>query len=145
MKKLFSTAHFDKNIDAGILLIRIALAALMLSHGIPKMMGLFSGGPVQFPPLFGLSPEISLGLAVFAEVLCSLLILVGFGTRLAAIPLIITMLVAVFYIHGADPFVKKELGIHYLIGYVLLFITGSGKYSLDHVIGKKKIAISYTS
>ena len=142
MKKLFATAHLDKNIDAGILLLRITLAGLMLSHGIPKMIGLFSAGPVQFPPVFGLTPELSLGLAVFAEVLCSVFILVGFGTRLATIPLIITMLVAVFYIHAADPFVKKELGVHYLVGYVLLFITGSGRYSIDHLLDKKQLVYS---
>jgi putative oxidoreductase len=53
---------------------------------------------------------------------------------LAVIPLIVTMLVAVFHIHASDPFTKQELGLFYLAGYVILFFTGSGKYSIDYII-----------
>lgn len=137
MKKLFSTNHSLKNFDLVILLGRVAIASLMLVHGLPKLAMIFSGEPVQFPGVFGMSPEFSLALTVFAEVFCSLLILVGFGTRIAAIPLIITMLVAAFYIHAADPFAKQELAIHYLLAYVLLLITGSGRYSLDYLLQRK--------
>lgn len=137
MKKTFSVNHFPLNVDAILLIARITIAVLMLVHGIPKLNSLFSGEPVQFVSVFGLSPEISLGLAVFAEVICSILILVGLGTRLAVIPLIITMLVAVVYIHAADGIAKQELGIHYLLVYILLFIGGSGKYSLDAVLDKR--------
>lgn len=137
MKKLFSTTYNKQSLDLGILLIRIAVAAMMLAHGIPKMITLFSGGAVQFPSVFGMSPELSLGLAVFAEVACSVLILVGLGTRFAVIPLAITMMIAAFSIHAEDPFAKKELALHYLVAYAVLFFTGSGKYSLDHLIQKK--------
>ncbi len=121
-----------------LLILRIGVAGMMLVHGLPKLQKLFSGEAIQFPGVMGLSPTISLGLAVFAEVLCSLLILFGFGTRLATIPLIITMLVAVFYIHAADPFSNQELGLHYLLAYIALLILGSGKYSLDAVLLKEK-------
>jgi putative oxidoreductase len=139
MKKLFLTTYNKQSLDLGILLIRIAVAAMMLAHGIPKMITLFSGGAVQFPSVFGMSPELSLGLAVFAEVACSLLILVGLGTRFAVIPLAITMMVAAFSIHAADPFTKKELALHYLVAYAVLFFTGSGKYSLDHLLQYKLV------
>lgn len=145
MKKLFDVQVSTKSVDTAILITRIAAAALMLTHGIPKLAGLFSDGPVQFPGLFGLSPAVSLGLTVFAEVLCSLFILFGLGTRLAVIPLIITMLVAVLLIHSADPFIKKEPAIHFLLLYVILFFTGSGRYSLDSLIHKKSLATVYTS
>src|SRR4029078_1089541 len=98
---------------------------------------LFSGDPVQFPEVFGMSAGLSLTLAVFAEVVFSILILVGFGTRLATVPLIITMLVAVFSIHAADVFAKKELAVLYLAGYVVLLAAGSGKYSLDQLLQTK--------
>ena len=139
MKKLFSTNHSLKNFDLVILLGRVAIASLMLVHGLPKLAMIFSGEPVQFPGVFGMSPEFSLALTVFAEVFCSLLILVGFGTRIATVPLIITMLVAAFYIHAADPFAKQELAIHYLLAYVLLLITGSGKYSIDYLVQRKPV------
>ncbi|NEU08217.1 DoxX family protein [Flavihumibacter sp. R14] len=136
MKRLFNVQHQDKNIDIAILILRVSIASLMLVHGIPKLLSLVSGDAVQFPALIG-SPEISLALAVFAEVFCSILILFGLSTRLATIPLIITMLVAVFLIHAADPFANKEIGLHYLIGYVILLVTGSGKISLDHLLLKR--------
>ena len=138
MKKLFSADYNDSSISVGLLVLRIGIGVLMLLHGVPKMAGLFSDGPVQFPSVLGLSSELSLSLAVFAEVICSVLLLVGFGTRIATIPLIITMLVAVLYIHGNDPFAKQEMGIHYLLVYVLLLITGAGKYSLDHLLASTK-------
>ncbi len=136
MKKLLSTKHNKINTDIAVLLLRIAIASLMLVHGIPKLVTLVSGN-VQFPGLFGLSPELSLSFAVFAEVICSLFLLFGIGTRLAVIPLITTMLVAVFFIHSSDPFAKKELALLYLLPYIILFITGSGKYSLDYLIHNK--------
>ena len=103
------------------------------------MAGLTADGPVAFPSVLGLSPELSLSLAVFAEVICSVLLIVGFGTRLATIPLMTTMLVAVFYIHLNDPFVKQEMGLHYLLAYVVLFITGPGKLSLDYLLANRKL------
>jgi putative oxidoreductase len=137
MKYLLSTRTNSSYNDLALLVARIAIAVLMLSHGLPKMQLLFSGDPVQFPSVFGMGAGLSLALAVFAEVFCSILILVGFGTRLASIPLIITMLIAVLSIHAADVFAKKELGLFYLAGYVVLFVAGSGKYSVDQLLQPK--------
>ena len=138
MKQLFSIHHSSTKSDIAILMVRVVISVLMLTHGIPKLSTLLSGD-VQFPPLFGLSATASLTLTVFAEVFCSLLILVGFGTRLATIPLIITMLVAVLFIHGTDPFSKQELGLLYLLPYAALLISGSGKYSIDYLLHRKSI------
>lgn len=141
MKRLFNAQHQGGNIDIAILILRVSVAALMLVHGIPKLLSLVSGDPVQFPALIG-SPAVSLSLAVFAEVFCSILILLGLSTRLATIPLIITMLVAVFLIHAADPFSNKEVGLLYLVGYIILLITGSGKISLDHLLLNRSTAVA---
>ena len=142
MKKLFSTDYNSNTISTALLVLRIGIGVLMLVHGLPKMAGLLSGDPVAFPALFGMSAEVSLSLTVFAEVFCSFLLIVGFGTRIATIPLIITMLVAVLYVHGNDPFAKQELGMLYLLAYVLLLITGAGKYSLDYLVTTKKITLT---
>ena len=132
MKKIFDVQPLY--MDGVLLTARIFIGVLMLVHGLPKLGMLLSGDPVDFPAIMGLSPKLSLFLAVVSEVICSVLILIGLGTRLAVIPLIITMLVAVFYFHLNDPFSAKEMGLHYLLVYALLFITGSGKYSLDNLI-----------
>ena len=135
MNKILNTEIQSTQVDVVLLILRIGVAALMLTHGIPKLQMLLAGGEIQFPGVMGLSPAISLGLAVFAEVIASILILFGLATRLAAIPLIITMMVAVFMIHTNDPFAIKELGLLYIFLYIPLLILGSGKFSLDAVIG----------
>lgn len=108
----------------------------MLTHGFPKLQRLLAG-EMQFGDPLGLGPEISLVLAVFAEFFCSILIVLGLGTRLAVIPSIVTMAVAAFIAHGADPFGRKELALLYLVGYVVLLLSGSGKFSVDRIISRK--------
>lgn len=143
MKNIISTHNPSRSTDLALLTARIGITALMLTHGLPKLLLLFSGAPVQFPAVLGLSPELSLGLAVFAEVVCSALVLVGFATRLAAIPLIITMLLAVVLIHPADPFNVKEPALLYLLAYLVLMLAGSGRYSIDHLLDQKRIALGF--
>ena len=134
MKKLLNVPPASATADTALLILRIGLAGMMLVHGVPKMMMLFSGGPVQFPQILGMSSGLSLSLAVFAEVFCSLFLLLGLGTRFATLPLIVTMLVAIFLVHAADPFSVKELAYHYLLGYIVLLVAGSGKYSIDYFL-----------
>lgn len=136
MMKLFSTNHSAKNINISLLIMRIGIALLMFTHGIPKIQKL-SEDPVQFMDLLGLGATFSLCLAIFGEVVCSLFVMLGLGTRFAVIPSAVTMLVAVFHVHIADPFVKQEMGLHYLLTYAALFIMGSGRYSLDHYLFAK--------
>jgi putative oxidoreductase len=118
--------------------LRVSISGLMLTHGYPKLMQLFSGEPVSFASVLGLSATVTLALAVFAEVLCSLFILFGFYTRFAALPLIVTMLVAAFHIHGDDPISVKEKSLLFLLFYIMLLLTGGGKYSFDYLLLKKK-------
>jgi putative oxidoreductase len=79
-----------------------------------------------------------LALAVFAEVFCSILIMLGLFTRLSAIPLIITMLVAWLMVHISDPFGDQELAVFYLVSYVVLFLQGAGWYSIDSLMNRKQ-------
>ena len=110
----------------------------MLVHGIPKLMG-FSGMADKFPDPLGMGSQLSLISAIGAEVGCAVLLIVGLGTRFAAIPLAFTMFVALFLVHGADPWKAKELAAVYLCGYLAIVFTGAGRISLDHVFwGKTK-------
>ncbi|HPE77948.1 MAG TPA: DoxX family protein [Draconibacterium sp.] len=137
MKNLLSTNINLKSLDLILLLVRITVAAFMLTHGYPKLMKLLAGGEIMFADPFGLGMTFSLVLAVFAEFFCSILVGFGLGTRLATIPLIVTMSVAAFIAHGPDPFGKKELALMYLIIYIFLLFTGSGKFSIDYFISRK--------
>ncbi len=136
MAKIFQTRLNQNAVHFSLLLLRLSAGGFMLSHGYSKLLKLLAGD-LQFADPIGLGAGLSLGLAVFAEFLCSILIVLGLGTRLATIPLIVTMAVAAFIAHGADPFGRKELALFYLISYVILLLVGSGKFSIDRFIGRK--------
>ncbi len=137
MSKIFNARHSDTAVDLALFINRIGIAGMMLVHGVPKLEKLLSGNTNSFPDVIGLGSTTSLALTVFAEVICSVAILLGLATRLAVIPLIITMLVAVFIVHGEDPFGKQELGLHYLLSYVLLLLCGGGRFSVDALINRR--------
>ena len=133
-KNLYDTRPM--NLDWAALLLRIIGGGFMLAHGFPKFQKLIAGN-MEFADPIGIGVGPSLFLTVFAEFLCGILILFGLGTRLASIPLFITMFVAAFVVHGDDPFMKKEKALMYLLVYLALFLLGSGKYSIDNFIKKK--------
>ena len=137
MKKIFSTTFPDFYGHLCLLFVRIAAGSFTLTHGLPKLARLTSGEEIKFADPFGLGPAFSLVLVVFAEVFCSILIILGLGTRLASIPLIITMLVAAFHAHANDPFGTKEKPLLFLLIFIVFLVFGSGKYSFDSVVGRK--------
>ena len=139
MKNTYSTNLNLKHVDIGLLIFRIGIAGLMLTHGTPKLIKAFSGGDISFADPVGLGEVVTFTFAIFAEFICSVLIILGLGTRLAAIPLIITMAVVTFVVHLNDGFGRQELPLLYLFGFILLFFTGGGKYSLDwYFLSRKK-------
>ena len=85
----------------------------------------------EFPDPIGVGPVISLILTLIGEVICPVLILIGVKTRLAAIPALLTMLVAAFIVHASDPFQKKELAIIFALGFLVIMIGGTGKFAID--------------
>jgi putative oxidoreductase len=138
MKRLFQVGTREEHLDILVLLLRISIAAFMITHGWPKFLKLLEGGEIQFGDPIGLGPALSLVLVVFAEFFCSILIGIGFGTRLASIPLMFTMFVAAFISHGDDPFRRKETALLYILFYITLLVVGSRKYSMDYLISGKK-------
>lgn len=137
MSRIFSTKVGKFNLNLGLLLLRLSAGGFMLTHGYPKLQRLVAG-EMRFGDPLGLGPEVSLVLAVFAEFFCAVLVMLGLGTRWATIPLIVTMAVAAFIAHGADPFGRKELALLYLVSFVFLLLTGGGKFSLDYFVGRKR-------
>lgn len=137
MKKLLRPGTNEFVEDLWLLILRVGIGASMLTHGIPKLQMLIAGGEIAFPDPVGIGATWSLILVVFAELFCSVLLILGFLTRLASIPLVINMAVAFFVIHGPDPFGKKELALLYLFIYLTILVFGGGKLSLDRVIRRK--------
>lgn len=119
--------------DFGYLVLRLGAGGTMFwQHGWPKLMA-FSDKVDSFADPFGLGSAFSLVLLLLAEVLCSALVVLGLWTRLAVIPLIIAMAVVVFMVKGDAEFAEKELAAVYLISFVVLLFTGSGRFSIDKI------------
>lgn len=136
MNRTFNTNLNHNLIDLGLLILRVTIGIFMITHGYPKLTKLLAGGEIQFLDPFGLGAKTSFILAIFAEFFCSILLILGLATRWATIPLIITMMVAIFIAHATDGFQKQELPGHFLLVYVFLLMVGPGKYSIDHLISK---------
>ncbi len=116
--------------DVGLALLRIAPSAMLLSHGIPKFQKIISGN-LEFGDPLGIGAAPSLFLAVIGEVICPILIIIGFKTRWMAVPPAITMAVAAFIQHAADDFGTKEKALLYLVFFVVIILLGPGRYSMD--------------
>lgn len=118
-------------LDVGLLIMRVPAGLLMaLCHGYPKLMS-WSAKSASFPDPLGVGSAASLALAIFGELVCGVLVAAGVATRAAAVPVVITMLVAAFVIHGDDPFKKKEFALVYAIPFLALVFTGPGRFSVD--------------
>jgi putative oxidoreductase len=127
----------DISLSIGLLILRVAVGSMIImGHGWGKLIH-FAEKASVFPDPLGLGSTISLSLAIFAEVFCSIAIILGFATRLAVIPLIIMMSVATFIFHADDPWQKKEFALLYLVPFLTLLFTGAGRYSLDTIRGRK--------
>jgi len=137
--RVFSTSISVLSANVVLLIGRLTVSAFMLTHGLPKLTKFTSGEAIKFADPFGLGPSITLGLTVFAEVVCSIFIILGLGTRLAAIPPMIAMGVAAFYAHADDPFGAKEKPLLFLLIYLLFFVFGSGRYSIDHLMTRNSL------
>lgn len=138
MTRIFKIENGTWSQNALVLIVRLAAAALMINHGFPKLLKLFSGDEIKFVTYFGLGAAFWLFLVVFSEFFCSILIAFGLKTRWASVPLIITMLFAAFVAHGSDPIEKKEKALLYVLLYVLILAIGSGKFSIDALLAKEK-------
>jgi len=114
----------------GLAILRILPNAFMLTHGFPKFQKLISGN-TEFGDPLGIGPAPTLFLAVVAEFICPILMIIGFKTKWATIPSALTMAVAAFVVHGADPFNVKEKALLFLVIFIAIFLLGPGKYSLD--------------
>jgi putative oxidoreductase len=140
------------NAPAAVILIRLIVGAVFLSEGIQKFLYPDENGPGRFAKIGIPSPEVMAPFVGVVEIVCGTLILLGLLTRLAAIPLIINMLVAIVSTkismllgHGFWGFSLRQLPYYgfwgmahetrtdwsMLLGSIFLLIVGAGAWSLD--------------
>lgn len=133
---LFPTKFSHTGASAFLLALRVIFGVLLMNHGIQKWSN-FQELSTMFPDPLGIGSSISLGLAIFGELVCSMGFIIGLLYRLAMIPMIFTMVIAFFVIHANDAFAVKKLAFVYLAVFVLMYIAGPGKFSVDNFIGSK--------
>ncbi len=125
-----------KNLDTGLLILRLTLGILMFLHGIAKIVNgtSFIRGSlteIGLPAFFGYGVYIG-------EILAPLMLIIGYRTRVAALIYVANCLVAMLMVHAGDIFTLTKhggwgvelLGL-YLFGALTLYFTGSGKYALS--------------
>jgi putative oxidoreductase len=138
MKKLFFYCdhHISWKASVGLLLLRVfAGLSMAFAHGLKKLPP--NAGMIEFLKSLGIPfAEYAVWGAGLAEFAGGLLIVIGLATRPAAIAWAITMTVAAFIVHAADPFQKQELALMYLSVSVLFIFAGPGKISVDGMISR---------
>ena len=138
MKRIYNTDLPGNSGHFALLFLRVAAAGLLMTHGIPKLQRLLSGDEIQFADPYGLGPTTSFVLIIFAEVVCSILVILGAFTRLAAIPIMIGMATAVIFAHANDPFGVKEKPLLFLVIFTFLLMIGPGRYSVDNSLQRRR-------
>ena len=142
MKQLAKILRLDFlpfSASCGLLALRLWVGlSIFLLHGWSKVTG-FSNMSDKFLDPFGIGSSASLCLTIFAEAICSLLLVLGLFTRFAALVLMINMTVAFTMMHkgvlkGAH---SGELAFVYLGAFFALFLAGGGKFSMDAKMGGK--------
>ncbi len=136
MRKLLSTAYSDGAFNFALLVQRVVTGLLLLiGHGLPKISN-FNSLAVSFYDPFRIGHRLSLILVILAELFCSMFIVLGLFTRIAALVIVINLTVAVFiYQHGAA-LKNVELGAIYLTSVFTIMILGPGRVSVDGMMGK---------
>lgn len=133
---LFPFKEYPRSVSLLILALRVLFGALLMWHGMSKIANVATAAD-GFPNPIGLGPRLSFYLVVFAEVICSAAFILGAFYRLALIPMIVAMSVALFVVHRGQPFAAKELALIFWVVFILLYATGAGAYSLDNIIARR--------
>ncbi|MBV4478245.1 DoxX family protein [Pseudomonas botevensis] len=117
--------------DAGLLFLRVSGGLFLLwVHGLPKLLD-FSAQLQLIEDPFHLGAHLTLSLAIFAEVLCPLLIVAGLLVRLACLPILSVLLVALLVVHPQWSVAEGQFGWLLLILFTTVFIAGPGRLALN--------------
>ena len=132
---LFPQSFRGKGVSFLILCLRVFFGVMFFTHGLDKLAN-FNELSQTFPDVLGFGSYMSLMVSIFCEFCCSLFLIAGLMVRITVIPMIISMAVAFFDVHdGMLP--QGELALIYMIMFLILYITGPGRFSVDYLIDKK--------
>ena len=135
MRALYSSKYSAGAVNTALFILRVGLGILIMKHGYDKLSH-FNTMQDKFPNILNMGSTVSLVLVIFAEFFCAILLILGLFTRLACVPLIIDLCVALFVVHNGDFFGKGEIDALYVTGFIALLFAGPGRVSVDGMIGK---------
>ncbi|HLX90920.1 MAG TPA: DoxX family protein [Puia sp.] len=136
MKKLMSTRYGAAAFNFGALGLRVTFGSLMfIEHGLTKL-NKFGELENTFADPLHIGHKFSLLLVLFSEVVCSLLLILGLLSRLAAFVLFVEMVIIIFMIHRGQPVSTYEVAVAHVAAYFMLLLTGPGRISVDAMSGK---------
>ncbi|MFY4774101.1 DoxX family protein [Metabacillus sp. RGM 3146] len=124
----------------GLLLIRLVIGLSFVGHGSQKLFGSFGGHGIEgtggFFESIGIKPGKTMALmAGLSELVGGLLFALGFLTPLGALAIIVTMLIAIVKVHGANGFWVTQNGYEFNLVLIVVALgvalIGAGQYSLD--------------
>lgn len=135
MSRLLSTKYSAGAFNLGMFILRVVLGLLVASHGYAKLIK-FGTLKYKFMNFMHLGSTTSLSLVIFAELICSVFLILGLFTRIASVFIIITMIVVVFIASQGNIFAQGERGAIYLAAAIMILLCGPGRISVDGMIGK---------
>ncbi len=136
MNKFLSTQYSETSFNVASLVLRLTFGLLLfINHGLDKIRH-FGNLEYSFPDPFHIGHRWSLVLVVFAEVFCSLLLVLGLFTRIVTLFLVIEMAVAAFLIHRGQSLALHEPALLYLTAFFSLLLVGPGRISVDGMMGR---------
>jgi putative oxidoreductase len=115
--------------------MRLVYGGLLIPYGYKKLLD-FGARSSTFADPFHIGSPLSMGLVIFAELFCAAFVVLGLFTRLAAIPPMSGLSVALFHAHKGDVFGQGGNATMFLAAFITILLIGPGKFSLDKVIGK---------
>ncbi len=131
----------NKGQDLALLFLRLILAYGFWEPAKTKWKDINSVAD-WFESMGLFAPKVSAYMAATTEMLGVFLLILGLGTRLISLPLIITMLVAIKTVHWVNGFAAGENGyeipLYFILMLFVLVCFGSGKISVDYLIKKMK-------
>lgn len=149
--------------EAGPLLLRLMVGAVFFTEGVQKFIYPDMRGPGRFEGMGFPNPEFWGYFVGTFEVVCGALLLLGLLTRLAAVPMLVIMLVAIITTkipillgHGFGPFAVRELSQYgfwsmahemrtdwaMLLGSLFLILAGGGPYALDALFARRRSGVA---
>lgn len=117
--------------------MRIAIGLLMVLHGYPKMGGIAVWRTLYQTFIYPLGINflpLCWGFAIsFIEFICGCLLILGLGTRIASISLVIAMIIAVaWHLKRGDSYQLYSHPLALIVVFLGFTIIGGGSFSLDH-------------